>query len=85
MDWKRIKDLNYEVSQDGKVRNLKTGKIRKLSSGKNNDYLMVQLHLGCNIRQNFLVHRLVAEAFVKKPNKNKHQVNHIDGNRLNNC
>lgn len=51
---------------------------RKLKpSISKNGYLMV------NLRKTFYVHRLVALAFVPNP-ENKHHVNHIDGNRMNN-
>ena len=47
-------------------------------------YYIVTLCDGNGRRQNKRVHRLLMEAFV--PNhKNKAHVNHIDGNKLNNC
>ena len=34
-------------------------------------------------QKSFRVHRLIAQAFIPNP-QNKEQVNHIDGNKLNN-
>lgn len=74
--WKEIKDLpGYSVSSKGRVRKDSTGQIMVLS--KNGGY--------CRITISKHVHRLVAEAFVEKPNdNNKCWVDHIDGNRSNN-
>lgn len=47
-----------------------------------NGYVRVHVQ-HCGIRQHFLVHRLVAEAFIPNP-LNLPQVNHKDGNKLNN-
>ena len=45
-------------------------------------YLYVGLHKNKKIK-NKVVHRLVAEAFISNPG-NKPQVNHKDGNKINN-
>lgn len=59
------------------------GRERKLWSNKNVQYLMVALYKN-NVGKTVYVHRLVAETFIKN-DSNKPEVNHIDGNRLNNC
>lgn len=75
-----IKDCPYEVSDWGRVRN-KNDKI--LRGGNSHGYRTVSLRSGSDKRRHFLVHRLVAEAFIPNP-KNLPCVNHKDGNRANN-
>lgn len=73
---------NYEVDQNGNVRNKKRGTILKPSTN-NKDYLRVNLTNNDGIQHNHLIHRLVAEAFIGKIPKDM-QVDHIDRNKLNN-
>lgn len=81
--WVQIEDYNYEISNEGVVRNLKTKEIKKSRAGGTSAYLLCQIYLTKGKRKNYLVHRLVAKYFI--PNLyNKEQVNHIDGNKLNN-
>ena len=80
--WKDIKDYEglYQVSNLGNVRNKRTEKV--LIGGIKRGYREVII-LKDTKRKYKLVHRLVAEAFI--PNAENHpQVNHIDGNKLNN-
>lgn len=72
--WKKIVGYeNYEVSNIGRVRNSKTMYI--LKPQKKEGYNRIGLY-----NKKFLVHRLVAQAFI--PNhENKPCVNHINGVR----
>ena len=80
-DWKKISDFpSYEVSNEGEVRNCKTGLILKPQN--TNGYSHVTLSDSYGHHQK-LVHRIVAKEFVD--NSNDYPiVNHIDGIKTNN-
>lgn len=96
--WRQVNDYPaYQVSNLGNVRSvdrtvvdnhcnrLFKGKLLKqtiLTNKKGYQCLYVTLSKN-GLTRKFLVHRLVAEAFIDNPD-NKEQVNHIDGNPLNN-
>lgn len=74
--WKEIKNnKEYFVSNYGNIRH-----NNKILKGwiQNTGYRTVALH-----EKKYSVHRLVAQAFIPNP-EDKPQVNHIDGNKLNN-
>lgn len=82
--WKQIDGYpNYEVSDQGRVRNIKTGNILKpafIGSGKH--------YLGVSLCQNgqkktCRLHRLVAEAFISNP-MGLPQINHRNENTTDN-
>ena len=84
--WK-VSDLypNYEVSDQGEVRNAKTKKLLSLKK-KIRGYVYVHLHQDGKSKV-VTVHRLIASAFIPNPN-NLETVNHInyikDDNRVEN-
>lgn len=80
--FKKIGLLNYEVSNHGVVRNIDTKKIITQRKGGTSDYLIVSIKEKGKTKTH-LLHRLIAMAFIENP-LNKPQVNHIDGNKLNN-
>lgn len=81
--WKDIRgiDSKHEISNKGRVRNKKTGKILSPKNSKG-WYLSVQLLVNGKYKT-FRIHRLVAQYFVPNPNKLP-IVNHKDLNKQNN-
>ena len=84
-EWKKIiinnQETFYSVSNQGRIRNDSTGTYLQ-GSIANNGYRMV--HLRYRIDKNCSVHRLVMKAFKPCDNMDDLQINHIDGNKLNN-
>lgn len=86
--WKKVDGYDkYLISNYGRIKNLDYKRSHKemlMSSGKiKNGYLVIVLSKNAT-RKTFLLHRLVANAFIPNP-QNLPQVNHIDGDKTNNC
>lgn len=83
-EWKQVPDSNfshiYEISNYGRIK--RESKILAQFKKGGDGYWMIKLS-NKKIRKNFLVHRLVALAFVTRVSEDN-IVNHIDSNPLNN-
>lgn len=92
--WKQITGFEtlYSVSTKGRVKSFGKGKS---TNPKNNVERIIKPSVGRGgyekiklfkdgKRHYFSAHRLVAETFLFNP-ENKKEVNHKDGNKLNNC
>lgn len=71
----------YEISNTGRVRNIRTGLIKTNEIDKNG-YVRIQLCKN-KVHRKYFIHRLVATCFIENP-QHKPQVNHKDMNRSNN-
>ena len=81
--WKPIAGWGdgYEVSDQGRVRNLSTGRFIGWTAG--NGYRLVTLCDGDGNNEQRYIHFLVAEAFIG-PRPPDEEVRHLDGTRTNN-
>ena len=82
--WKSIKDYDglYEISNFGRVKSLHKGTKFMKQFKNRKGYYITQLYSNGNAKT-FIVHRLVAEAFLENP-FHKEQVNHINCNKQDN-
>jgi hypothetical protein len=71
----------YDLSLDGRIYSFKTKKYMALSIQKSG-YVCVRLCQNYK-KKTFRIHRLLATYFILNP-ENKKEINHIDGNKLNN-
>jgi len=80
--WKNVVGYDglYSVSEYGSIINLRSGKVLN-PSDNGIGYLVITLTYG--EKKSFLIHRLVAIAFIDNP-MNYKTVNHKDGNKRNN-
>ena len=68
MEWKQLRDYNYEISINGDIRNKTTGKVMKQRIQKEG-YLLIDLkipgvEINKNVNKTFRTHRIIAEAFL---------------------
>lgn len=81
--WKLIANYdNYEVSNKGRIRNTKTGRILK-SVVSNSGYKLVSLCKNGKIKTH-TVHRIEMETFKPIDDMKHREINHIDWDKLNN-
>lgn len=75
----------YYITEDGKCYNSKTNNYLRGQVNCRNGYLSYNIILPDGSKKRLYAHRLVAENYLEQPlDKNKNQVNHIDGDKLNN-
>ena len=88
--WKPIINYEnlYEISNYGRIKGLKNAyhkidRFIKPSLSKTTNYYRVNLYKNSKVKCIYL-HIFLAENFIGAKPSNKHEVRHLDGNRLNN-
>lgn len=76
---------SYYITEDGKCYNEITNKFLKGQINPKNGYVSFNLTLPNGLKTRQYAHRLVALNYIKNDNKAKTEVNHIDGDKTNNC
>lgn len=80
--WKPVKGFNnYEVSDDGRVRNVRTGRELKVQTERGRPYVVLSRP---GERKTGRIHRLMALAFLPPPEPGQTDVCHNDGDSTNN-
>ena len=74
-EWKQIKELNYEASINGEIRNKKTGRIIKQRICTDG-YLIVDIQINKESKT-FKTHRLIAGTFLVSDSE-RNEVDHIN-------
>ncbi len=82
MKYKKIPVFTgYEISKEGIIKTIKTGKIKSQYIGSTGYYMVT---LAINKKQKpQRVHRLIAQTYIPNPLGDP-TINHIDGNKINN-
>lgn len=90
-EWRDVQGYEgfYQISNLGRLRSLdrESGGRKyseKIISSKRRNGYVVDILCKDGVRKTCRRHRLVAEAFIPNPDE-KPEVNHIDGNKINNC
>lgn len=81
--WKLNKDYNCLVSSQGRFRTA-DGHLMKLAQTEGG-YYAVKLSKRGGKKKNFMAHRIVLETFKPLTNCEKMTVDHINGNKRDNC
>ena len=82
--WKQYLDTQYEVSNLGNVRNIKTKAVLS-QEDTGNGYLCVGLQIDKGVYKKTRVHRMVAMAFLEfQRTEERNEVDHINGNKSDN-
>lgn len=82
--WKDVPGYEglYQVSNMGRVKSLLRNKIIT-EHNTSNGYLQVHLNKNKKVKYEY-IHRIVARVFSEGMSELRNEVNHIDGNRINN-